>query len=430
MEEHKYHIFVIGYDDFNINQLKQLPLGAQVNYHAALSYEDIKSSEHVPALELFHRAESQILNSDFKPDAVITFWDFPATILAAMLAERFGLRSASVESIFKCENKRWSRTEQAKVIGEHIPCFAGFNPDDRDAFANIGLAPPFWIKPVKSFRSYLAFRVDSAADFEHHRQALTAGIDGIYKPFQELMVKSRLPGDIAGSELSCIAEAPLTGEMCTVEAYAFGDEVVCYGIVDSIREQHSNSFNRYQYPSKLPATVQQRMAELTRDVARQLDLRDACFNVEYFYNPADESVHLLEINPRTSQSHSWLFCMVDGVSQFRHQVDIALGRRPQVLPQQGEFAIAAKYMHRAFKSGVVTQVPDARRLAEISRVFAGTQIKLHVNAGDDLNELLFQDAYSFELADIYIGAADEAELEQRYRAIAAMLDIRIAPKQC
>ena len=170
------------------------------------------------------------------------------------------------------------------------------------------------------------------------------------------------------------------------------------------------------------------MAELTRDVVKQLDLRNSCFNVEYFYNPVDESIHLLEINPRTSQSHSWLFRMIHGVSQFQHQVEIALGRRPQALPQQGEFAIAAKYMYRAFESGVVTKVPDESRLAEIRQAFVGTQIKLHVNAGDDLSQLLFQDAYSFELADIYLGADNEAGLEQKYRRIVEMLDIGIGRK--
>lgn len=423
----KKNVFIVGYDEFNVSLLKQAPISEQLEYHPALTYDDLKSSEEVPALELLERAQKIIQNSSFEPDAIVTFWDFPATILAAMLANRFGLCAPPTRSIFKCENKLWSRNEQRKVIIEHIPLYTGFNPHDEEAFSKVNLVPPFWIKPIKSFRSFLAFRVNSAIDFEHHRQQIAASIDGIYKPFQDLMRKARIPDLIANSEESCIAESTLSGHMCTVEGYVHDEQVISYGIVDSIREENTNSFNRYQYPSILPMEIQYRMMDLTRRVVEQIDLKDCCFNIEFFYNQTDESIYLLEINPRTSQSHSDLFHKVHGVTQFQILLEIALGRRPRPLRNEGAFKIAAKYMYRTHESGIVQSVPDAERLAEIETAFPGTRIKLHVSVGDNLNDLLFQDAYSFELADIYIGAQNEMQLDETYQAIVQMMDIRLAP---
>lgn len=62
---------------------------------------------------------------------------------------------------------------------------------------------------------------------------------------------------------------------------------------------------------------------------------------------------------------------------------------------------------------MVRSVPDDQQLAEIGERFPGTRVKVHVAEGDDLADLLFQDAYSFELADVYLGADTEIELDDR-----------------
>ncbi len=421
----KQNVFVVGYDEFNVSLLRKAPISADIEYHPALTYEDLKSSEDVPALDLLQRATEIIQNSAVEPDAIITFWDFPATILAAILGRKFGLYAPEVRSIFKCENKLWSRNEQRKVIVNNIPRYTGFNPHDEEAYFKINLVPPFWIKPIKSFRSYLAFRVNSRTDFERCREEMSGAIDGIYRPFQDLMKKTRIPDLISNSEESCIAESMLSGHMCTVEGYVYDNEVICYGIVDSVREENSNSFNRYQYPSVLPMEIQYRMMDLTRRTIEQIDLKDCCFNIEFFYNQTEESIHLLEINPRTSQSHSDLFDKVHGTSQFQILLEIALGRRPRPLKRDGMFQMAAKYMHRVTEPGVVKRVPSEAELADIAQEFPGTRIKLHVAEGVSLADMLFQDAYSYEIADIYIGASNETELDEKYRTILERLNIVI-----
>lgn len=52
-------------------------------------------------------------------------------------------------------------------------------------------------------------------------------------------------------------------------------------------------------------------------------------------------------------------------------------------------------------------------------------MKLHVAEGDDLVDLLFQDAYSFELADVYLGADTEIELDDRHCEVVELLGIEV-----
>src|SRR6056297_62115 len=89
---------------------------------------------------------------------VASFFDFPGTILAAYLAREFGLPGPGIDPVLKCEHKFWSRLEQQKVVGDFIPTFRVFDPfDEGDVYSGLGLLAPFWIKPIKSFRSFLAF---------------------------------------------------------------------------------------------------------------------------------------------------------------------------------------------------------------------------------------------------------------------------------
>ncbi len=62
------------------------------------------------------------------PAGVTSFFDFPGTMIAAILAERFGLPGPPLESLFKCEHKYWSRLEQAAIAAEHVPRFAAVDP--------------------------------------------------------------------------------------------------------------------------------------------------------------------------------------------------------------------------------------------------------------------------------------------------------------
>ena len=393
----KKNIFILGYEEFTVNMLKQLPMAKNINFHPALTRNEMVSSEDIPAMEIYKKAIDIIESSNVEPDAVMTFWDFPATIVSSMLNARFGTIGPPVKSIFKCEHKGWSRSEQRKVIFDNIPRFACFDPKDEDAYRNINMLPPFWIKPVKSFRSYLSYKVNDMKEFEEYREIMKEHVDGIYHPFTKLMQKARVNDMISTSSESCIAESSLDGHMCTLEGYVYEDEVITYGIVDSIKEKGYSSFQRYQYPSQLPMEIQYKMMEVTRRIINHIGLNDTCFNIEFFYDQTNDEVFLLEINPRTSESHTDLFYKVHGQTQLRLLLDIKLGRRPRPLERKGEFLIGSKLFYRTFEPGIVTKVPTKKRIDEIIKKYPGTKIKMTVEQGDDLTDLMFKDAYSFEL---------------------------------
>ncbi len=410
----KKHVFVVGLDEFNRKKLERLPHAAECDFHSALDFSDIRDVERYDMHALIETATERINATGVKPDAIVAYYDFPATDLVPILSERFGTRAPSLEAVLKCEHKFWSRIVQQRVIDDCIPQFYSFDPFDDEAYEKIALMPPYWIKPIKSFRSFLAYRINDKSDFDTAIPEIRENIGLMNEPFNYLFENFPLPAEFAEMSESCMAESTLSGSMCTVEGYVFNGEVVVYGVVDSVREKDRSSFSRYEYPSALPQEVQFRMADISRRAIGEIGLDNSPFNIEFFWDQTYNHVGLLEINPRISQAHTDLFEKVHGISHHSIMLDVALGRKPTPLEYDGEFHRAGNFMLRAFEDGYLKQVPDSDEIARVAKRIPGTVVKLRVQAGQRLSELSGQDSYSYELANIYVGGRDQLELLGKY----------------
>jgi len=152
-----------------------------------------------------------------------------------------------------------------------------------------------------------------------------------------------------------------------------------------------------------------------------IQYNNATFNIEYFYNQVDDTVCLLEINPRCSQSHAHLFEKVDGVSNLAVMVDLALGRKPQFKKGDGMFNCAAKYMVRVYEDGIITKIPGEKDIEKLKKLIPDAEIKILADVGTRLSDLENQDSYSYELMDIFIGAKSPKDLAHRYDTCLEML---------
>ena len=410
----KMNVFFVGLDDFNLETLNHLPQTEECTFHPAIKIEEMRGVDSFDIPALVEMAVDRMNAVPGGPDGVASFFDFPGTLIAAILAERFGLPGPGLEAVLKCENKYWSRLEQQKVVPDNIPSFAAFDPFDDQAYEQIGLIPPFWIKPIKSFRSFLAFKIRDERQFGEAIEICRDKGGAIADPFRTIMEQADIAPEIAQMKESFIAESSIGGAQCTLEGYAHNGRIVGYGVVDSIREADTSSFARYEYPSMLPLEVQHRMIDVARSVMSQIGYENGTFNMEFFYDQTNDQVWLLEINPRASQSHADLFEKVHGVSHLSVLVDLALGRKPKPFQRTGKFNVAAHFFVRSFEPGVVTRVPTDDALRRLRQRQPATRLKMAVKKGTDLASLENQDSYSFELAEIYIGGRDRIEILDKY----------------
>lgn len=412
-------VHVVGLDDFNRMTLSAVPGCEQYEFHGVLEPAAVRRADTFDFDGLLADAIEQLETSDGPIDAIVTWWDFPSTCLVALLCERFGTRGASLDSVLRLGHKYWSRREQQRVVPQVVPAFRAFDPYRVQGHRDIGLGVPYWVKPVKSVASYLAFEIREEAMLAPALDAIRRGVGRFGDPFEQAMAHARdVPAEVLrfGGH-SCLAEGAIGGHQCTLEGYVQNGEPHVYGVVDSLHAPEGHSFSAYVYPSRLPAGVVDRMVAATDRFLRAIDYDEACFNVEFFYDAEADHVWLLEVNSRLSQSHADLFAKVDGAPHFQVMLDVALGRTPRLLRGQGEFACAAKFFVRAYEDGVVNRVPSPEQVRAVTERVPGTRVHVAVQEGQRLSELHDQDSYSYELATIFVGADDHDQLERRFAEV-------------
>jgi biotin carboxylase len=426
------NIFILGCDAFNRRELASIREAEQCRFHGLLGYDEIvdPGSGVIEFEVLRRRAEEQLAAVEGNIDGIVAFWDFPSSAMAGVLRNAHRLPGPSNEAIAKCEHKYWSRLEQREVVPDLIPAFCAIDPFSRDPAAQLSIAYPFWIKPIKAHSSRLGFKIRNPADLAAHLPEIRRDIGFFAAPFDEYLAHVDVPETVRPvTGHWCIAESLISaGQQCTLEGYVYEGEVVVYGVVDSIRAgKHRSCFSRYQYPSQLPQRVQTRMIDATRKVMTRMGYECAPFNIEFFWDRQHDRIRLLEINTRISKSHCPLFRMVDGASHQEVMVDLAMGVRPEFPRRQGEFATAAKFMHRYFQDGLVRRMPGDQQLRRLQSLYPESRVLPLVEEGSRLRDSAHRDSYSFELADIFLGGRDRKELLQKFDHALEVLTFDIAP---
>jgi len=419
------NILILGYDDFNLQELQTVE-NADAYHFIPLFHASLQEQIDIDVKALIEKAEAEIERKDREIHAIISFFDFPFTLLTFLLCEKYDLRGPTLEMGLKCEHKYWSRLEQQRAIPEHCPAFEAFDPAAPPTFEQLTVTPPLWVKPIKSFGSYLGFKVENKREFEESVETIHENIDSLAEPFNIFLEKADLPEEVRHIDGNyCLAEKAMSGYQCTISGYVQHQKVHIYGVVDSVHYENTDSFFYYLLPSKLPKDVQQRMEAISKRIMTQIGFDNSTFNIEFFYNSEKDEINLLEINPRMSQSHSDLYYKTYGHSNHQVLIKLALGEELGFEQLQGKYAFAAKFQYRMFEDGVVQKAPTAEKIKQLEHQYEDAIIEVAVEEGQRLLDLPNQDSYSYALAIVMLGADSEKALLEKYHQIIQKLEIKI-----
>lgn len=169
------------------------------------------------------------------------------------------------------------------MVPDCTPRFAKVDPFDDRPLAKIELEFPFWLKPVKAYRSQLAFKIHNEREFDDSLRIIREKIGRFAEPLDFFLERLTLPDDMAGVHGGfCIAEEVLTGRQGALEGFMCDGEAEVYGFIDSIKEESQNPFSSFQHPSTLPQPAQRAVADVALAAVRAIGLEHSPFNVEFF----------------------------------------------------------------------------------------------------------------------------------------------------
>jgi biotin carboxylase len=331
-------------------------------------------------------------------DAVVGTKD-RSSLLAALVAERRGLPGPTPRALIACQFKPTARALQRATVPFATPRFALL--DGRPPFG-----PPFFVKPVVGRLSQRARRIDDPLEIDHLED-----VDAYMTGYARIAALAGLHPDAVRGFL---AEELLVGDEVTLEGFVFQGEVTTIGITDSVKYESTNSFERFEYPSALPAERQDELAEIASRVLPALGFDGGFFNVEFFV-PRDGPARIVEVNSRLASQFWPLVQAVKGRSTYEAMFRLACGEDPAWVDTAPR-GVALSYCLRVFEDAFVESVP----LPEDG-------LELLVRPGLYLSEQGTNDTRSYRLCIFDAWGETREEAVARARARAASLSFGLLP---
>ncbi len=359
-------------------------------------------------------------------DGVTSSGDYPGCLVAAFIARELGLPGPAPESVLRCSHKYYARLAQQAAVPEATPRFELIDPDafDQDSLT---LSFPLFVKPVKSWFSQYARRVDTFDQLRRFVDSprLRAHLATFVRPFDQLL--ARFSGfTYHGGYM--LAEEVLSGHQVTLEGFVQRGVMRVVGIVDSLMYRDTLSFKRFNYPSALNPRVARRMAVIAERVIAHIGFDDGLFNIELFYDERTDGVHIVEINPRMCAQFADLMQSVNGTNTYEVLLAVAAGTEPPALRRHARFRVATSYVLRSFGDATVAASPDPAKILAIKERFPVTLFTTSYRSGQRLSEVDYEsDGYSYRYAVVNVAGIDRATLERDLGAVRRRLGYRLAP---
>lgn len=416
------NVFVVGLDELHRPLFEALPAAAECNIHGLLDRYTLRSG--VSFDMLVELAEKQ-LGRFAVVDGIMAYWDFPASCLVPILCRAWNLPGPSLDAVARCEHSYWSHAVLRGTMPEHIPRFTAVDPFLLPQ--GLPMQPPFWLKPVKSFGGWLGFRVDGRSDFKIALQQIQGGIRSVAESFNAVLQRLHLPPELSHVDgFFAVAQELVKGQKCIAEGFVQAGEVEVLGVVDVLPAKGTTP-PRHRYPSKLPKDVLVGIREASARAVKALGLEGSAFSADFVWDEERRQLWLLDVHPRVSHSNAELFARVDGRASHALALDVALGRRPEIVRREGRHATAAKLSLRSSGDGLVTTVPARAEVQALEEEYPGTRIELVVHEGMYLSELRFQRPRTYELGSIWVAGANESEILDRFRTVERALSLEVTP---
>lgn len=353
---------------------------------------------------------------------VVSHHEQYGVLAAALVAERLGLPGTSPTSVVAAQHKLHARRVLDRVAPEANLAYA-----DLDA-AYGGEVPehlsyPIFVKPVKAAFSVLAKQVKNREELRAHtrfgRRELWV-IKRLVEPF-ERVAQQRLPGVSTAHRLLLEDAVPESMPQFNLDGWVFQGDVQALGIVDAIMYPGTQSFMRWEYPSRLADSIQAQALDVAQRFLNAIGFSNGLFNMEFFYDVATSRLTVIEFNPRLASQFSDLYIRVKGVDPHAYSLAIALGVDPQTLPRTAPTAkVATSFVYRSFSATETPPAPSKAQVATMANAYPDALQFSFPKHGHSLDRD-FKWLGSHRYGIVHLGAQDEGALRDHCIRASAML---------
>ena len=201
----------------------------------------------------------------------------------------------------------------------------------------------------------------------------------------------------------------------------FGAELRPLGFIEAVMYPGTQAFMRFAHPCSLPPAGRERALDVARRFLGGVGFSHGLFNMEFFYDAAQDRLTVIEFNPRMASQFSDLYLRVDGVDLHRVALELAYGRDPALLPRApGTAGAAASFVYRSFDPAARPPMPSPTRQRELARQFPDAMLFCFPkNAGQIERDFKWLGSYRYGI--VHLGGRDPTDLAARCKAASELL---------
>lgn len=320
--------------------------------------------------------------------AIVSNDEYIGAIIAAVASQELGLPGPSPRSVILAQHKFHSRQLQAETCPEAAVKSHLVRLRNGAVSPPESIPRPFFVKPVKASFSLFAYKMNTDGELSSLMACSfleKLSFDQVLRPYNSLLRKYT---DLEFNANYFVTEEYIEGDQVTLDGFVYHGEVTFLGVVDSIMFEGTNVFERFEYPSKKPEPVQERMQAIVSRLIKGLGLNNSLFNVELFYNKETDQIRILEINPRMSFQFADLYREVDGVEMYDIQLDLAVGKKPGLHTSSGKYSCSASFVLRTFERHRRITVPSHQQIDRFVKKHSQANIKIYSRAATRYTSLL------------------------------------------
>lgn len=353
-------------------------------------------------------------------DAVLSNHEQFGALCAALLAERMGWPGTPVHAVLACQHKLYARQVLQRVCPEANIPFEPLAASPGDPVP-AGIRYPVFVKPVKAAFSVLARCVYDANELHGHTRFgpwEAWVLRRLVKPFDQVL-RRRLPQ--VPSAHSLLLESPVQAPQYCLDGYVFEGRLHTLGVVDAVMYPGTQAFMRFEYPSRLPASVAARASDIAQRFLQAVGFTHGLFNMEFFHDPTTDRLSVIEFNPRMASQFSDLYRRVDGIDLHEMAFALAHGQDPALLARSAPTAgVAASFVYRSLDPRRAVHAPSELQTAVFRQAYPDAMLfEFPRPANAVARDFKWLGSHRYGI--VHLGGADAEDLRRRCEVASSLL---------
>ena len=414
---------LFGYD-WDADGFAALHEQAQAQFdHAGFDLFSFPSNAHLIHFDLLRFARRQASRGrKLGWQGVVSHHEQFGALAAALVAQELGLPGATPESVLAAQHKLHARQVLQKVAPDANLGFAPLDVAYGDDIPH-GLTYPQFVKPVKAAFSVLAREVKSRDELQAHtrfgRRELWV-IRRLVEPFERVLMQ-RMPQAGTAHRMMVETPLPLNTPQYNLDGWVFKGRAHTLGLVDAVMYPGTQAFMRWEVPSRLAITVQQRALEVAQKFLTAIGYTHGFFNMEFFHDPLTDRLSVIEFNPRLASQFADLYRRVQGRDAHAMSLALAMGHDPAELPRtQPTAGAAASQVYRSFDPRARINMPTPAQEAAVLSRFPDALLFSYAKTPHAVQRD-FKWLGSYRHGIVHLGGRNAADLRERTEQASRLL---------